>query len=361
LIKIYILISLIFVASLFGDVTYGEAYALYKKGDFNTSLEMFTLLADDDKDNDAAYILGYMYEHGEGCKPNIKESQKYYKISSHGYYFDHKQNPSRDSKKIQKRIYETLEKSDNEETQKTIQQSTQSLYNIKAHRANFFLPISYRYEGEYSVPAGSKHQSSQIETEFQVSLKYDFASNVLGLNEIYTASYTQLSFWQFYVNSAYFRESNYNPELFVTIPVPVVPYLKGVRMIFAHQSNGQGGRQERSWNYLSAELYFQTGFFFTELEVWKDLVNLKYNPDLMDYMGYGEISTIFPYKKNLLTLTLRNPFSEYRAFRLNYTHPFFNSKDLFIYVKGFSGYGESLIAYDQKIHKIGIGFSISRY
>jgi len=357
--KKYFLVSLIFVTSLFGDITYSEVYKLYKQGDFNTSLVMFTRLANENHDNDAAYILGYMYEHGEGCKPDIKESQKYYKLSSNGYYFDRKQNPSRDSKKVQKRVYETLEKSDDEETQDTIKQYTQSLYNIKAHKANYFLPASYRYGGEYSG-ASNRHESNQVETEFQFSLKYDFASNILGLNEIYSAAYTQLSFWQLYVESAYFRESNYNPEIFMTIPIPVIRYLKGIRVEFAHQSNGRGFPKERSWNYVSTQFYFQTAFFFTKLSLWKDVGELKYNPDLMDYLGYGELEVIIPYKKHLLTLKTRNTFSEYSATQIDYSYPFFNSKDLFIYVKAFRGYGESLIDYNHHVNKIGIGFSISR-
>ena len=350
----------IVVTSLIGDVSYDEAYSLYKEGDFNTSLEMFEELTEEENDNDAAYILGYMYEYGEGCDVDIAKSQEYYKKAASSYYWEHKQNPLRNSKKVQKKIYETLEKSDNEITQDTIKQYTQSLYNIKAHKANYFLPISYRYGGEYPLEIGSAHKAKQIETEFQVSLKYDFASDVLGLNEIYSAAYTQNSFWQLYVESAYFRESNYNPELFVTVPVPILPYLKGVRLEFAHKSNGRGGVYERSWNYVSGEFYFQTGFFFTELKIWKHVLSLEYNPDLMDYMGCGEISFIVPYKKHLLSLSSRNTFSEYRATTLHYTYPFFGSKDLFLYVKAFSGYGESLIDYNNEVHKIGIGFSISR-
>jgi len=355
-----LLIILLLVSSLFGDISYDKAYSLYKKGDFESSLEMFTRLVDAEKDDDAAYILGYMYEYGEGCEIDMKKSQEYYKIAAHGYYWDSKHNPLRDSKKVQKKIYETLDKSDDAITQATIKQYTQSLYNIKAFNANYFLPLSYRYGAEYTVDSGSKHKSNQAEAEFQVSLKYDFASNILGLNEIYTAAYTQKSFWQIYVDSAYFRESNYNPEFFVTIPVPIFPYLKGVRLEFAHQSNGRGGKNERSWNYVSSEFYFQTGFFFTELKIWKDVPSLEYNEDLMDYMGYGELKVIVPYKKHLLSASVRNPLSEYRAITVHYSYPFFGSKDLFFYMKAFTGYGESLIDYNHEVHKIGIGFSISR-
>jgi phospholipase A1 len=358
--KKVLLLTSVFLLSLFASVDYDEAYRLYKEGDFNSSLGMFQELVTQNSDDDAAYILAYMYEHGEGCDVNKTKAQEYYKIAAKGYYWEHKANPLRDSKKVQKKIYATLEKSDDEITRETVKQYTQSLYNIKAYKANYFLPMSYRYGEEYQLDPDSPHKSNQLETEFQVSLKYDFASNLLGLNEIYSIAYTQRSYWQLYVDSAYFRESNYNPEFFAIVPVSDIPYLKGIRVDIAHQSNGRGGDSERSWNYVSGEFYFQTGFFFTRLKFWKNVISLDYNEDLIKYLGHGEIKFIFPYKKNLLTLTARNPISKYRATTINYSYPFFGSKDLFIYVKAFKGYGETLIDYNNEVNKIAIGFSISR-
>ncbi|MEA1982968.1 MAG: phospholipase A [Campylobacterota bacterium] len=352
-----LLVVALLASSVFGATPFEEAYKVYKTDDFKTSLKMFIELVDRDKDYDAAYILGYMYEHGEGCEIDIKKSQEYYKFSSHGYYWQSKPDPSREIKKEHNRIFNSLEQSDDETTQESIRQYTQSLYSIKAHGTTYFLPLSYRYDGSY--PDTNGHKALDNETEFQISIKYDFAANLVGLSEVYSIGYTQLSFWQLYADSAYFRETNYNPEAFITLPVST-EYLKAVRVGFAHQSNGRGGVEERSWNYLASSFYFQTGFFFTELKLWKNVFSLKYNPDLIDYLGYGEIQFVLPYKKHILKLRSRNTFSKYRATEVNYSYPLFGSKDLFLYIKGFSGYGESLIDYDNKVHKLGIGFSISR-
>ena len=352
------IIAVMLVSSLFGATPFEEAYKVYKTDDFKKSLAMFTKLVDEDKDYDAAYILGYMYEHGEGCAVDNKKSQMYYKFSSHGYYWQTKPDPNRDIQKEQNRLYKSLKKSDNEVTQETIKQYTQSLYSIKAHGANYFLPVSYRYNGTYPDTYG--HEAQGTETEFQLSIKYDYGANLLGLNEIYSIGYTQLSFWQLYAESAYFRETNYNPEAFITIPLPQVEYLKAVRVAYEHQSNGRGGEEERSWNYLSSSFYFQTGFLFTEIKVWKHVFSLEYNPDLMHYLGHGHIKFMLPYKKHILKLMLRNSFSDKRATEVNYSYPLFGSKDLFLYLKAFSGYGESLVDYDNKVNKLGVGFSISR-
>jgi len=261
-----------------------------------------------------------------------------------------------------KEIYADLDTLDDNQTQATIKQYTESLYGLKAHATNYFLPVSYRGNGQYEPTNG--HAAKSVEVEFQFSLKYDFGSNLLGLGEIYSAGYTQRSFWQAYAESAYFRESNYNPEVFITFPIrnsQEILYLKGIRTSFEHQSNGRGGAEERSWNYVAAAFYFQYKWLFSELKLWHRLRdNYDYNPDLIKYMGHGHLRFLLPYKKHLLQVKLRDNFSGQNAVELSYSYPVFGKKDLFLYLKAFSGYGESLIDYDHHVNKFGFGFSISR-
>jgi len=357
----HLFLSLSLLLTLVASTEYEEAYAIYKKGDFKTSLIRFQELATEEDDYDAAYILGYMYEHGEGCKVDLENAQKWYKFSSHGYYWQNQPDPSRDINKETRKLFNSINASEDKETRKTIEQYAKSMYSFKAHGSNYFLPISYRYNGVY--PETNGHQAKEIETEFQISIKYDYAANFLGLNEIYSIGYTQQSFWQLYEKSAYFRETNYNPELFITLPVGYIKkfdYLKAIRFGFEHKSNGRGGEYERSWNYVTGKFYFQTGFIFTELQFWKDVGSLEYNTDLMEYMGYGQVKFLLPYKKHLMKLISRNSFSKYRATEVNYSYPLSDDNDLFLYIKAFTGYGESLIDYNHNVNKIGIGFSISR-
>ncbi len=256
-------------------------------------------------------------------------------------------------------LYGNLEKVDTE-TQKTIQQYLESAYNVSAHKANYFLPASYRMEDNFENPQADVPDPIQTEIEFQISLKYEFGSNFFGLNESYAVAYSQRSFWQFYVPSAYFRESNYNPEFFITTPIPT-KVMKGVRVGFAHMSNGRGGENERSWNYFYSNLYFQYKYLFIDLKLWASThaSRAKYNDDLLDYLGYGHLKFTVPIKKHLIDTTFRYAKKGYAA-ELNYTYPLTSAEDLYVYVKGFSGYGESLIDYNNKVNKIGIGFSISR-
>jgi len=355
------LIVLFLTVRLFGLTEFEKAYSIYKEGNYEKSFVLFSVLAESG-DSDAAYILGNMYEKGEGCEASTELSARWYKISAKGYYAQAKHDTSRDIDKEQRKLYETINKSENPETQDTIRQLSQSLYSLKAYKPNYFLPISYRHDGGYADT--NTHEAQKTETEFQVSIKFDFAANLLGLNEIYTVAYTQKAFWQLYSKSAYFRETNYNPEFSIKIPTAELSdakFVKAVKLAFEHESNGRGGVDERSWNFLSSSFYFQYKPIFSELKLWYRLPdNFDYNPNLIDYMGYGHLKFMLPYEKHLVELLFRHNFSDAGAIEANYSYPIFAREDLFLYMKAFSGYGESLIDYDNYINKVGIGFSISR-
>jgi len=262
------------------------------------------------------------------------------------------------AQKEKESLYKSLDATD-KETQATLKQMVDSLYNIQAYKTNYFLPLDYKYTGTYQDTNG--HKAENLETQFQFSIKYDMGANIFGLDEIYTIAYTQKSFWQLYVDSAYFRETNYNPEFFVTFPTALKGdeyNLKAIKIAIAHQSNGRGSTDERSWNYISSSFVFQYHYLFTELKLWTSWKSAleKYNPDLLDYLGYGSVKFILPYKKNLVSFKINTKGS----MKADYSYPLTKREDLFLYIKAFSGYGESLINYDNYINKIGIGFSISR-
>jgi phospholipase A1 len=273
--------------------------------------------------------------------------------------------PTKEIQKIKIEMVASLDDM-NESEKRTISKIVRNDFNLQAYKENYFLPVSYIYSSE--LKDNGTHDSKDIETEFQVSVRYDFSSNLLGLEEIYSFGYTQRSWWQLYVQSAFFRESNYQPELFVTVPTYKTflkdTFIKGFKMNAIHQSNGRGGEYERSWNRLSFSTFFLFKNIISELEFWYRTPDAEdYNPDLLHYMGYGELSFMLPYKKHLFKLKLRsNPAYQKSSMEFTYTHPIpaREENDLFFYFKSFNGYGESLINYNQNINKISIGVGISR-
>ena len=358
----YIFSLLILFGTLFGATEFEQAYEIYKSGNYEKSFKLLKVLAEDNEDPDAAYLLATMYEKGEGCKVDAALSAKWYKLSSKMYYDNSKYAVGHTIEKENKRYYHSLDKTSDVQTQDTIRQMSQSLYNIKAYKTNYIIPASYRVDGYYAP--NNSNEPRTVETEFQISMKYDYAANVVNLGEIYSISYTQKSFWQAYSTSAYFRESNYNPEMFVTVPTSSMDdakFVKAIKLGLAHMSNGMGGVDERSWNYAESSIFFQYRNLFTELKLWTRLPDVRdYNPDLIDYLGHGELEFTLPYNKNLFKLMVRSNFNNHAAVNLSYSHPLFGRDDLFLYLKGFSGYGESLIDYNNYVNKIGIGISISR-
>ena len=125
---------------------------------------------------------------------------------------------------------------------------------INLFKSNYLLPFYYTfspYNKVYQSDTPDHQDVKSAEVKFQISVE-------IPLTYIYNSryrlnmSYTQLSYWQFYApQSQYFRETNYEPELFMETDVS-----KSTTMTagVVHQSNGRGGKQERSWN----RAYLQT-------------------------------------------------------------------------------------------------------
>ncbi len=252
-------------------------------------------------------------------------------------------------------------------------------FGLYAYKANYLLPFSYASK---NYPYWNKDgidgtYQKRYETEFQISLKKPVLFNLLGFNETLTFAYTQRVWWQVYSSSSPFRETNYEPEAFVTFPTPHAfdkEYgLKGIRFGFVHESNGQDGLQSRSWNRLYVASIWQSDNIFSKFRVWYRIPEEKKknpadangddNPDITTYMGYGDITLSYISGKRHFTLLIRNNLqidNNKGAFKFSYSSPLAFAKDTFLYIKVFSGYGESLIDYNRYINKAAIGFSFSR-
>lgn len=126
-------------------------------------------------------------------------------------------------------------------------------------------------------------------------------------------------------------------------------------------------RVSRSWNRLYLTSYFQLGNLFLSPRVWYRIPEERSdddNPDIEKYMGYGDITLLFPYKNQTFKLLLRDNlrFSEDNKgyVQFDWTFPLFGSKNTFGYIQASSGYGESLIDYNEDINRFSFGISLSR-
>jgi len=272
-----------------------------------------------------------------------------------------------------------------------------SFFGLQPYHENYLLPVSYLTNKPRRVSAAVSPNSDaakaadltydkNIETEFQISLKKEIFHDLLGFGESLTAAYSQHVWWQVYAESGPFRETNYMPELFLTVPTSqgiAEEYgLKAVKTGFIHQSNGQEGYRSRSWNRIYAEGIWQWDNLLLSTRAWYRLPEGKKsdayydgdlgiddaneagddNPDIYKYMGYGSIEAKYLYGQSEFGLLFRNNLqSENKgAIEFNYSYPAFGSKNTFWYAKFFNGYGYSMIDYDQSVTNAAFGVSFSR-
>ncbi len=264
------------------------------------------------------------------------------------------------------------------QTKQTMTIWQEGRFGLRPYRENYLLPYGYQKNKYKSYLPTDEYKN--YEAELQVSLKLNIGNNLLGLSEKYYMSYTHTAFWQIYAQSSPFRETNYNPEAFVIFPVSdrkTFIHLRSIKLALAHRSNGVGDNKDfvypeeyfylenrsRSLNYLYTTITVQHASLITELTLWGRIPESKSDDDnryMMDYTGYSSIDFKYFKGKHIFTLMGRANFATgYGAVELTYSHPAFVD-DVYFYGKIFSGYGESLIDYDNHITKFSVGFSFSR-
>ena len=201
------------------------------------------------------------------------------------------------------------------------------------------------------------------DAKFQVSLALRLW-NIKGDWDIF-ATYSQRSIWDIYQKSSPFRETLYNPGVWVAWQTnDKVRLLLG----FEHESNGLGldGGNSRSFNYLTAACLYEPfeqwrfgarawyGYFFHDEEI-----NQKY----FRYRGVMQLWGTFHTRNERLQVTaLVNPtvtFAKYNV-QLEASWRMAKRGDWLpsLFVQYCYGYGETMIDYYHRSSKIRIGIAI---
>ena len=224
----------------------------------------------------------------------------------------------------------------------------------------------------FGISQSPEYNGNQSEVVFQLSGKgqiYDF-----GPTKLY-AAYTQESYFEPF-NSAHsriFRETDYKPELFFRTPTPLPKMLPDVSFDagFEHQSNGQDIPGSRSFNRLFVEPYYTAGRQAISLRLWYRLPENDSkpvtdpgrddNPDINRYLGYGEFHyrRDFDWKNSLIDVGVRfNPASGKGALQTDYS--FTPMQGAAVFLRGFTGYGDSLIDYNHYVTRVIVGVALQR-
>ena len=313
----------------------------------------------------SAYALAKVYEE----QSNQEKAFEWYKKAASLSLETQKKNATLESGLLDNKIKKAertqevysgfLETYDDKETENSVRQMMTKTFDISPYKTNYLLPVTYD-----AVNHGDRRH---METKFQLSFQKTLADNVLGLDETFVGAYTQTSWWQTGTKSTPFRESNYQPEVFMMMPhFDKDSVIKAYKFGLLHESNGQDQMESRSWNRLYAKAFFQLGGLLVSPRVWYRIPESKAsddNPNIDDYLGYGDLEFIYPWKTHAFKLLVRNNFhfdnTNKGAVQFDWTFPMWD-KNLFGYLQLYSGYSESLIDYTKRSDRIGIGFALSR-
>ncbi len=247
---------------------------------------------------------------------------------------------------------------------------------LTPHRRNYILPFNHKssaYTKPYVESDSHLQDLDQTEVDFQFSIKILLREGIFDDNGHLYLGYTNRSLWQLYNRdlSAPFRETNHEPELILSFTNDWEIW--GFRnvlneAILNHQSNGQSGLLSRSWNRVMLHSVFEKGPFVLSFTPWYRLPEpaQRYpgdprgddNPDIEKYMGNFEFTGAFQRKKDIFSIMVRNNLRSDNKGAVEVGWSFPMSKrmpNVRGYVKYFSGYGQSLIDYDDSTDALGMG------
>ncbi len=221
----------------------------------------------------------------------------------------------------------------------------------------------------HSVPAALDLTST--ETKFQISLKSKLWEGVLDEPADLWFGYTQSSRWQLFNtgDSRPFRETDYEPELMLSFRTHYSLFgwegrLAGVSI--THQSNGRPVPQSRSWNRVVAQIGLdRPGWSIVVRPWWRthESPSSDDNPDIEDYMGRADLLITRNWRGNEISALLRHSLHtgsrSHGALELDWAFPIHG--ELKGYLQFFSGYGESLIDYNNSANYVGLGVSLTEW
>ena len=225
-------------------------------------------------------------------------------------------------------------------------------------------PVSPGGEAIDAVPLQS------VEAFFRLSLRTKLWDNPFGDNGDVWFAYTQTAYWQAYNSSesSPFRETNYMPEVFsvwrVGLSLSDNWRWSMLNVGLKHQSNGRGSVLgiSRSWNRLYANFGFEGPNTEVYFRPWVRIFteDPDDNPDIEDFLGYGDLHVIRHLNSSRVELTARlNPSTGKGMARVGYHFPLVG--DLHGYFSVFSGYGESLLDYNHRQTTVSAGVSMFQF
>ncbi len=249
--------------------------------------------------------------------------------------------------------------------------SMSKTFPVLPHKPNYALIAAYNtktYPEPFENEFGRDVDFDDVESKYQISLKFPLGVNLFDGRADLMAGYTLRAFWQVYNSdeSSPFPDYNHEPEVWLAFDNDAdILGLKNVenQIGYVHQSNGRGGDfLSRSWDRIYANFVFSTDESLVWVKPWVIIKDADENPDIDEYLGYGEIGWSWSQNNHTLTTMLRNHlesgFSKGTT-ELAWSFPIFNYRHLRGYAQVFNGYGENLMNYNKHNTSVGLGVSLT--
>ena len=252
------------------------------------------------------------------------------------------------------------------------------LFALRPYKPIYILPGFYQTSPNVRATSPNPQNTGNLltpvdhlEAKFQFSLKAKLANDVGFNGSNFWLAYTQTSRWQVYNSerSRPFRESDYEPEIIYTAPTHYSFFGVDGKMVglsLTHQSNGRDDPQSRSWNRVIGQIGLEAGEWTVMVRPWlrlREKADKDDNPDILNYMGRGEIIGVRKIGNQQLAVTLRHSLragnESHGSVTVDYAFPIYGY--LRGHVQAFTGYGESLIDYNHHTNALGVGISLGEW
>src|SRR5450830_971160 len=216
-----------------------------------------------------------------------------------------------------------------------------------------------------------------FDARFQISFKYRpfdpdsaMAQYAPFLSNMYFA-YTQTSLWDIGGRSSPFKDTSYRPSLYykwATSGRGLMPdeWKAGLE----HESNGQAGVDSRSLNIGFVRpiwnIDLANGKRLTLQPKFYDYIEKSDNPDIQKYRGYVDWQARYGREDGLILAGLyRQVTGGYASGQIDMSYPIsdkiFARTGTFLHLQLLSGYGETLLEYNQDHDtQLRIGLSVAR-
>lgn len=206
------------------------------------------------------------------------------------------------------------------------------------------------------------------ELQFQLSFKTKAVDRLFGDKGSLWLGYTQSSRWQVYngSNSRPFRETNYEPEAMFVLKTPgsVAGWQSRMSSVsLTHQSNGQSSPLSRSWNRVIAQWGLEKDDTTLLIRPWwriPEKAATDDNPGIENFVGRGELVLAHRMGEHVLSFqgrhSLRTGDNARGSAKIDWAIPM--AGYLKAHLSLFSGYGESLVDFNHRQTRIGVGISL---